>query len=276
MDLVSHHYPVITAVEGLPYDCFSLLPCSPSLGGVVILASNAIIYVDRSSRRVALPVNGWASRISDLPLPNLSPEDRLRNLELEGNRSAFIDDKTIFIILKDGTIYPVELVVDGKTVSRLSMAPALAQTSIPSVVKKINDDYLFIGSTVGPSVLLKTTRVEEEVSNDVAMDSAPAAVVDQYNDMDLDDDDGEFNFAAKNATVSDNQLDIYGDSKLPALTSDNGPYKTNDVARKRRSVIHLALCDSLPAYGAIAEMAFSYTWSGVRLTFFLSLTPKRF
>lgn len=72
LDLITRHYPVITAVDGLPYDCTSIAPCSPALGGVVILASNSIIYVDQASRRVILPVNGWPPRISDMHMPTLS------------------------------------------------------------------------------------------------------------------------------------------------------------------------------------------------------------
>jgi cleavage and polyadenylation specificity factor subunit 1 len=192
LDLVTQNYPIITSVEGLPHDCLSLLACSTSLGGVVIITSNSIIYVDQSSRRVALPVNGWPARISDLPLPQIAPENQTRNLELEGSRSTFVDDKTLFIILKDGTVYPVDIVIDGKTVSKLTMTAALAQTTIPTVVRRISDSHLFVGSTVGPSVLLKAAHVEEEIEEDHEMDAVPTAVVHMNNDMDIDsDDDGE-------------------------------------------------------------------------------------
>jgi cleavage and polyadenylation specificity factor subunit 1 len=191
MDLVSHHYSIITAVESLPYDCLSLFPCSTSFGGVMIFTSNSIVYVDQSSRRVVLPLNGWSTRVSDMPLPSVTPEERLRNIDLQGSRSSFVDDRSIFVILRDGTVYPVEFVVDGKTVSKLVIAPALARATIPSVVTKINDDLLFIGSTVGPSVLLRTARVEEEVQDDHTADNAPAAVVDVASSMEIDDDDGE-------------------------------------------------------------------------------------
>src|SRR6266404_9414534 len=67
LDLVSRTYPIITKVDGLPYDCLSLIPCSSSLGGVVILTSNAVIHVDQATRRVALSVNGWQPRVSDMP-----------------------------------------------------------------------------------------------------------------------------------------------------------------------------------------------------------------
>lgn len=120
LDIATQNYPIITSVEGLPHDCLSLLACSSSLGGVVVVASNSVIYVDQSSRRVALPVNGWPSRISDLPLLPIAPEDQTRNLELEGSRASFVDDKTLFVILKDGTVYPIDIVIDGKTVSNSS------------------------------------------------------------------------------------------------------------------------------------------------------------
>lgn len=37
---------------------------------------------------------------------------------------------------------------------------------------------------------------------------------------------------------------------------------------RTRSVIHLSLCDSLPAYGPIADMTFSLAKSGVSTLFF--------
>lgn len=73
------------------------------------------------------------------------------------------------------------------------MSKALAQTTIPAVVRKISDEHLFVGSTVGPSVLLKAIHVEEEIDDDQEMD-APTAIVSLNNDMDIDsDDDGQFN-----------------------------------------------------------------------------------
>ena len=190
MAVITHKYTVLTAVEGLPHDCMYLLPCTSTLGGVVILTSNSIVYVDQTARRAALPVNGWPSRVSDMPMPSLPPAEQMRNLQLEGARAAFVDDRTLFVVLKDGTVYPVEIVVDGKTVSKLTMGAALAQTTIPAIIERVGEEHLFIGSTVGSSVLLKTARVEEEVGSGAESASAPAAVVDIGENMDMDDDDG--------------------------------------------------------------------------------------
>lgn len=55
--------------------------------------------------------------------------------------------------------------------------------------------------------------------------------------------------------------DIYGDSKAPT-PSTNG--HANNVAKKKtRTVIHLSLSDSIPAYGPIADIAFSLARNGV-------------
>lgn len=104
---------------------------------------------------------------------------------------VFVDDKTLFVILKDGTVYPVEITAEGKNVSKLSIGAAVARTTIPASVRRIPDDHVFVSSVVGPSVLLKTAKVEEDMPEEPGMDLPAAAVVDSIDSMDLDDDDGE-------------------------------------------------------------------------------------
>lgn len=198
LDLVTRKYPIITTVEGLPHDCFSVLPCDSSLGGAVIISANALIYVDQASRKTALPVNGWASRITDMPLQVLGPEEQECDMHLEGCHAAFVDVRTFFVITQDGFVHPVEIIMDGKTVTRLALGTAMAQTTIPSLVRFIDtgreeggkDSLLFAGSTVGPSILLRTTRVEEEAPKEV-LNEAPVAVADHPNTMEIDDEDGK-------------------------------------------------------------------------------------
>jgi len=185
---VTQNYSIISSVEGLPYDCLSLLACPTALGGVVVLSCNSIIYVDQASRRVPLPLNGWPARISDMPIPTIPPEHQPRIIELEGSCSSFVDDKTIFVILKDGAVYPVDMVIDGKTVSKLNMGSALAHTAVPAVVRRITDSLLFVGSTVGPSVLLKAAHREEEIDDE--MDVTTTTVVQTSHDMEFSDDEG--------------------------------------------------------------------------------------
>ncbi|KAG6820213.1 hypothetical protein H0H93_003867 [Arthromyces matolae] len=241
LDIVTQTYPIITSVQGLPYDCFALLACPASLGGVIVLTGNAMIYI-HSSRRVILPLNGWQPRTSDFPLPSLTSEQQNLNIQLDGSRATFVDDKTVFIILKDGTIYPVDIVMEGKIVANLTIGPPLAQTTIPTVIKRVTDTHIFVGSNVGPSVLLNAAQVEEEVDEDEEMNAATTVI---KMDMDYDDDD-----------------DIYGDSKIvEPITNGEANGK---ASKKTRTVIKLSECDSLPAYGPIADMTFSLARNGDR------------
>ena len=124
--------------------------------------------VSQSSRRI-VPINGWTSRVSDIPTLSVDPT---RNFVLECSRDIFVNEKTL-LVLKDSTVYPVNLLVDGETVSKQVMSPPLAQTSIPSIVRNVGNDHISIGSTVGPSVLVKAARVEEVVeANEVEQPTA--------------------------------------------------------------------------------------------------------
>lgn len=186
MDLNNRTYPIITSVAGLTYDCLYMVPCDPSLGGVLIVASNSLIYVDLSGRRAALPLNGWAQRSSEM---GFLPGDPQRYLELEGSCVVFVSERSFHLILKDGNVYPVELHLDGRAVSSMTFSPPIAQLTIPSTVAKISDQLILVGSTAGPSVLVACVQTEQAVedSEDVQMNGVvPSAVV----IPDIDDDDG--------------------------------------------------------------------------------------
>ena len=58
-------------------------------------------------------------------------------------------------------------------------------------------------------------------------------------------------------------LDIYGTSKGADSTVTNGLANGHAASKKLRTVIHLSLRDSLPAYGPIASMTFSLARNGV-------------
>ncbi|THH10614.1 hypothetical protein EW145_g1206 [Phellinidium pouzarii] len=258
LDLVTRKYPIIISVENLPHDCFSIIPCTSSLGGVVILSCNALIYIDPASRKTVLPVNGWAARISDIPMQGLRKDEQEQDLHLEGARAAFVDERTFFLITRDGLIFPVEVIMDGRIVTRLSLGPAMSRTTIPSFARSlsfsgsggdeaIQGDVLFLGSTVGPSVLLKATRVEEEIVKSESKGDAPAAVVDVPMNIEIDDED-------------DIYADVVNETQTVAGNVSNGHVS----AVETRSVIHLSLCDSLPAYGSIHDMVFALTKNGDR------------
>ncbi len=83
-----------------------------------------------------------------MTMQSLNSEDQERDLSLEGAVASFVDPKTFFIVLKDGTVYPVEIIMDGRIVSGLSMGTALTQTTIPTTMMSVVVDerrFLFVG-----------------------------------------------------------------------------------------------------------------------------------
>jgi cleavage and polyadenylation specificity factor subunit 1 len=188
LDLNTRTYPIISHVHSLPYDCLALLPCPTSYGGVIVLAANSIFHVDQTGRIIAVPSNGWASRITDMKLT----EDlgvKTRNIALEGARIMFVDERTIFVFSAGGLVYPVEVVVEGRAVTSLIISPPIVQLTIPTTLCSVGSDHLFVGSTVGPSLLLKTFHVLEEVRKSAL--HSPVAIGEDSADIDMDLDDGE-------------------------------------------------------------------------------------
>jgi len=281
LDWVGGGFPVISRVEGLPYDAMYLVV---GAGGVAVVCANAVVHVDQG-RLTVLPVNGWLPRVSDIPAGEATV-----SLQLEGSQAVWADEKTLLVVLRSGVVYPVEVVRDGKTVTRLVLGEAVAQTTVPSVAMLLGGGeeagggmygavregeaggHLFVGSVVGPSVVVKIDylRVEEEGEAEVEA----AMVVDEVRDVDMgyDDDDD----------------DLYGDSKpilpsVPAIeamdTDADDIYATTvkvkvekEKAKKYKTVMHLGYRDAIPAWGPISSIAFSLAGDGVSPFFpFLSL-----
>ena len=84
------------------------------------------------------------------------------------------------------------------------------------VVRKVHGEHLFVGSMVGPSVLLRTASVEEPVTDaDYMATSGPAAVVDAGNSMDLDDDDGVTPTCIAPSITNESVSQIFMDHQVP-------------------------------------------------------------
>jgi cleavage and polyadenylation specificity factor subunit 1 len=62
--------------------------------------------------------------------------------------------------------------------------PLLAQMSIPSIVRNIGNDHIFIGSTAGPSILLN--RVDKEIEGNEVQEVRTAIMWAEYDDKDED------------------------------------------------------------------------------------------
>ncbi|KAJ3764362.1 CPSF A subunit region-domain-containing protein [Lentinula raphanica] len=249
---MSSTFTVITKITSLPYDAYALVPCTAGVAGLVILTPNSVVYVDQATKKLMLPVNGWATRVSDVAVvpSGSNPADQTRNLALEGSRATFVSETTLLLILADGDVYTVTLAMDGKTVSGLSISDEpLARTTIPSLAMSDHLPCVFVGSTQGPSVLLRAGMIAD-VENDVEMGDVKesSAQGTATGDDDIYDDE-----------------DIYGPSHASASDAQKEEARPRDE-KKRKFKLQLSLADYLPSYGSINDMTFGLTRNGDKPT----------
>ncbi|KDQ18770.1 hypothetical protein BOTBODRAFT_28276 [Botryobasidium botryosum FD-172 SS1] len=238
LDLTTHTYPIITHVENLPYDSFALYPCPNTIGGVVVLSANGLFHVDQTAKTTGTPVNGWLGRVSDIQLaPQPFALDGAQ-LTLEGSHLVFVDDRTMLLFLPDGAVCPVDLMVDGRTVSSMAFGEPLARTTSASALCLVDEGYVFVGSTTGPSTLLKVSRHAVESKD---LPSLPKESLEGM-DMDLDED-------------------LYGNTMF---MDEPSAISGGNMLGETKSLLKLTISDSLHGHGSIADMTYVVNQEGDR------------
>ncbi|KAI8928665.1 CPSF A subunit region-domain-containing protein [Entophlyctis helioformis] len=141
LDIIQKKYPVLFRIDGLPYNCISLLPAPLPIGGLVILSHNAIIHTDQThSPGMACVVNGYFDRELVLqptsnetfghpmqlePLPPPRPKQpsvfttqraitdiHQLSITLDGARAMFLSPDIMLLVLNDGEMLKVDLIGD--------------------------------------------------------------------------------------------------------------------------------------------------------------------
>ncbi|KZV86543.1 hypothetical protein EXIGLDRAFT_712088 [Exidia glandulosa HHB12029] len=233
LDLVTRTYPIITSVDNLPYDCFKLVPCPAALGGVVVLAGNALLHVDQSGKSVGVAMNGWTPRATDFPMAPPERDDKL-----EGSHAVFVSERTFLLVSRDGAIVPVEIQVGGRLITKLEVGERLAQTTIPSSL-----------CTVNPELVLVTHDEEDIVPGKSAGSNGTngASHGATYDDpMDSDDED------------------LYGGADMMVTSTSGTVVGGHATTVEKRRVLRLALADSLYGHGSISDMVFVLARNGER------------
>jgi cleavage and polyadenylation specificity factor subunit 1 len=187
IDAVTRSYPVISQIHGMPYDVQYIIPCPASLGGLLLVTSNAILHTDQSSRTVGVAVSGWANRTSALhfPLQHDEYSGEPLDLKLEGSRLSFVKEEanSVIVVLADGTVRKLTLHTEGRLVSRLELSSIIGQTMPAATLSVHNASLIFVGSTAGPSTLLKVAHVEQVVER--KQEAVP--MVEDDADIELDE-----------------------------------------------------------------------------------------
>lgn len=177
-------------------------------------------------------------------------------LMLEGARMMLLDDRNILLVLSNGNIHVINVVVDGRMVSKLTIDEAIACASSPSVVVPVSRDHLFVGSSAGPGLLLRS--LWHEIKKTGGEVPAPAT-----QDEDIDIDEGNQLIPSSSLRqLTCPFLDLYGDSAYaPQLTvAGSAGGTTSDGPRS----LELSLMDTLPSWGVMTDFVFSVNNDDVR------------
>lgn len=183
---------LIATSPPLPYSSLAIHPCPPDLGGLLIVTANGILHLEQGGKVIGTPANGWfAKEWTTTGGGARGVEVETVKEGLEGSKVVFVANNRAIIYCRTGTILELTLQTSGRSVS--SMKLQRVGTGVAgSCVERIRgsagrfgeDGYVFVGSEVGESVLM---RWELSGARASGLHSAAAKA---EEDMDYDDEDG--------------------------------------------------------------------------------------
>lgn len=188
---------VIATSPALPHSCLAVYPCPPDLGGTLVLTANGILHLEQGGKVVGVASNGWFSK--EWTGAGSSSADETVCEDLEGAKIVFIAHSKAIVSCKSGTVLELALQTSGRTISGMSLTKVGAGVAA-SCVERIRGSqgrfgeqgYVFVGSEVGESTLLRWDVKSTAVANGASTTIAPVVEAKPLDDMELDyDEDGE-------------------------------------------------------------------------------------
>ncbi len=197
LNLTQKIHPIIWPVDKLPSDCLKCYAVPQPIGGIIIFAVNSLIYINQSVPCYAVSLNSMAKVNSAYPFT--------KNMEhvkctLDMSQAAFIEPNRFIVSLKGGELYIITLLTDSESLRtvrdvHVEKGPSSA---ISSCLTKCGDQFLFIGSRLGNSVLLKYAKRAK--SNAVSTSASNTDTKTEVPDTALDTTQTRVNAANSNGT----------------------------------------------------------------------------
>lgn len=226
-------HPIIWTVTGLPFDCLRVFPIQKPIGGCLVTSVNAIIYLNQSVPPYGVSLNSSADHSTAFPI---KPQDGVR-ISLDAANITFIDNDKLVLSIRTGELYVLTLCVDSMRTVRNFHFHKAASSVITSCLCICQNEYLFLGSRLGNSLLLHFT--EEDQSTVITLDEVDVTECSQ--------DSNDEEMMPKVRRIEDEELEVYG--------SD-----TKTSVQLRKYVFEV--CDSILNVGPI-----NYMCAGERVEF---------
>uniref|UniRef100_A0A8D1HBX7 Cleavage and polyadenylation specificity factor subunit 1 n=1 Tax=Sus scrofa TaxID=9823 RepID=A0A8D1HBX7_PIG len=158
LNITQKVHPVIWSLTSLPFDCTQALAVPKPIGGVVIFAVNSLLYLNQSVPPYGVALNSLTTGTTAFPLRT---QEGVR-ITLDCAQAAFISYDKMVISLKGGEIYVLTLITDGMRSVRAFHFDKAAASVLTTSMVTMEPGYLFLGSRLGNSLLLKYTEKLQE------------------------------------------------------------------------------------------------------------------
>ncbi|TRZ10087.1 hypothetical protein HGM15179_017021 [Zosterops borbonicus] len=158
LNILQRVHPVIWSLSSLPFDCTQALPVPKPIGGVVIFAVNSLLYLNQSVPPYGVALNSLTCGTTVFPL---RVQEGVR-MTLDCAQATFISYDKMVISLKGGEIYVLTLITDGMRSVRSFHFDKAAASVLTTCMVPLEPGYLFLGSRLGNSLLLRYTEKLQE------------------------------------------------------------------------------------------------------------------
>ncbi|XP_054461707.1 cleavage and polyadenylation specificity factor subunit 1 [Anoplopoma fimbria] len=158
LNIMQKVHPVIWSLSNLPFDCTQVMPVPKPIGGVVVFAVNSLLYLNQSVPPYGVSLNSQTNGTTAFPL---RVQDEVK-ITLDCSQSDFIAYDKMVISLKGGEIYVLTLITDGMRSVRAFHFDKAAASVLTTCMVTMEPGYIFLGSRLGNSLLLKYTEKLQE------------------------------------------------------------------------------------------------------------------
>ncbi|XP_064466494.1 cleavage and polyadenylation specificity factor subunit 1-like [Ornithodoros turicata] len=232
LNLQQRVHPIIWSFTNLPFDCTKVLAVPKPIGGVLIMAVNALLYLNQSVPPYGVSLSSFTDFSTAFPLKS---QEGVK-LSLDCAQACFLNHDRLVVSLKGGELYVLTLFNDGMRSVRNFYFDRAAASVLTTCMTLCEDGYLFLGSRLGNSLLLyyteKADDVEEPSKKEEKTDGDVSDPPAKKKKMDVIDDW----IASDVALIDPDELEVYGSQTMAAKQITSYTFEVCD------SLINIAPC----------------------------------
>uniref|UniRef100_A0A182SNX7 RSE1/DDB1/CPSF1 first beta-propeller domain-containing protein n=1 Tax=Anopheles maculatus TaxID=74869 RepID=A0A182SNX7_9DIPT len=216
-------HPVIWTVNSLPFDCIQAIPINKPIGGCLVMCVNSLIYLNQSVPPYGVSLNSSADHSTSFPL---KPQDGVR-MSLDAAQVCFIEPEKLVLSLKGGELYVLTLCADSMRSVRNFHFNKAAASVLTSCICVCEDEYLFLGSRLGNSLLLRFKEKDESLVITI-------------------DDSGAVEKEPKRPRMEEEELEVYGSGYKTSVQLTSYIFEVCDNVLNIGPIAHMAVGERIP------------------------------